>query len=278
VKEKLVKKLAIALSALLLGGCIFLTPPTGLRVGDHSQEFANLQQQTTAIDPAKLEYTTYEGPDFAVTYPKDWGEGRASTDFSQGSTTRFSSGARYANGDSEGLVITTINAFPGTPWKNEELAGFVKTNLAQGTQAFEVLGEKTDDTLGGETATRLECKATDAKGGVSHMLAYSLMHEGRGWVFVISTLEGRYAALSPVFEQLVKSVKWKTGTAASAAPTTLPSGTTAPGQVPASPVSGSPAAPVSPTPTPSGAPNVAPPSPTPPAPGATQPPSPSPAP
>lgn len=272
------KNLAIALSALLLGGCIFLTPPTGLRVGDHSAEFANLQQQASVIDPANLEYTTYEGPDFAVTYPKDWGEGRASMDFTQASTTRFSAGARYANGDSEGIVITTINAFQGNPWQNEELAVFVKGNLGQGAQAFEVLAEKADDTLGGEKATRLEVKATDAKGSVSHMLAYSLMHEGRGWVFVISTLEGRYAALTPVFEQLVKSVKWKTGTAPSAAPTALPSGVGASGSVPASPVAGQTAAPVSPTPTPSGAPNVAPPSPSPLAPGATQPPSPSPAP
>jgi hypothetical protein len=275
VKEKLVKNLAIALSALLLGGCIFLTPPTGLRVGDHSAEFANLQQQASVIDPAKLEYTTYEGPDFAVTYPKDWGEGRASLDFTQASTTRFSAGARYANGDSEGLVITTINAFPSGPWKNEELAAFVKKNLGEGAQAFEVLGEKLDDTLGGETATRLECKATDAKGGVSHMLAYSLMHEGRGWVLVVTTLEGRYAALSPVFEQLVKSVKWKTGTAPSAAPTTMPSGVGASGAGSATPVPGQTAAPASPTPTPSGAPNVAPPTTDP---NATQPPSPSPAP
>ena len=58
------RKLAIGLSAMALGGCIFLTPPTGLRVGDHSQEFAHLQQQAAAIDPATLEYASYDGPDF----------------------------------------------------------------------------------------------------------------------------------------------------------------------------------------------------------------------
>ena len=263
------KQLAIALSGLVLGGCIFLTPPTGLRVGDHSQEFAHLQQQANTIDPATLEYITYDGPDFAITYPKDWGEGRASMDFTQASTTRFSAGVRTTTGESEGLVITTINAFQNKPWTDEELAIFVKGNLAQDTQAFELLAEKADDSLGGLKAHRVECKAKDQRGTDNHMVAYSLMREGRGWVVVISTLEGRYAALSPVFDKMVKSFTWKTGAAPSAAPTTAPTGSPAPGAS-AAPAS---SAPVSPTPTPSGAPNVAPPSPVA---GATQAPSPTP--
>lgn len=232
------RKLLFGLSAMALGGCIFLTPPTGLRVGDHSQEFAHLQQQATAIDPAKLEFASYDGPDFFATYPKDWGEGRASTDFTTATTTRFSAGVRTTAGESEGIVITTINSFTGEQPTNEVLAAFVKNNLSQGTQAFEVVAEKADDTLGGEKATRLEVKSKDAQGNANHMLAFSLMHEKRGWVIVISTLEGRWASLLPVFEKMAKEFKWK-ATTASPAP-----GSPAPGSAPAASASIVPSAPV----------------------------------
>jgi hypothetical protein len=249
LKEALVRKLLLGLSAMALGGCIFLTPPTGLRVGDHSQEFAHLQQQAAAIDPATLEFASYDGPDFFATYPKDWGEGRASTDFTTATTTRFSAGVRTTAGESEGIVITTINSFTGEPPTNAVLAAFVKNNLSQGTQAFEVVAEKADDTLGGEPATRLEVKSKDAQGNANHMLAYSLMHEKRGWVVVISTLEGRWASLLPVFEKMAKEFKWKAAGASpapgSAAPTS-PAPAASASIVPSAPVAS--ASPISATP------------------------------
>ncbi|MNS25733.1 hypothetical protein D3C72_576350 [compost metagenome] len=241
------RKLLLGLSAMALGGCIFLTPPTGLRVGDHSQEFAHLQQQ--AADLSTLEFASYDGPDFFATYPKDWGEGRASTDVTTATTTRFSAGVRTTAGESEGIVITTINSFTGEQPTNEVLAAFVKNNLSQGTQSFEVVAEKADDTLGGEPATRLEVKSKDAQGNANHMLAYSLMHEKRGWVIVISTLEGRWASLLPVFEKMAKEFKWKAATASpapgSAAPTS-PAPTASASIVPSAPVAS--ASPISATP------------------------------
>jgi hypothetical protein len=186
--------------AAILGGCIFLTPPTGLRIGDHSQEFAGVVQQPTAIDPSAVAYISYDGPDFSVIYPKDWGDGKKNDDLSTPSTTRLSAGVRTQAGEAEGIVITTINQVtnPEDPKANEALATLVKGLLSQDTKAFELVSEK-PDTLGGQPAVRLEAKSTDANGNVSHQVTYSLMHDKRAWVVVISTPEARFSTLEPIF-------------------------------------------------------------------------------
>jgi hypothetical protein len=217
------KRLAIALTALL-SGCIFLTPPTGLRVGDHSQEFANLVQQQAPLDASKVEFTAYEAPDFTASYPKDWGEGKKSDDMTGASTTRLAAGVRTTTGESEGLVVTTINQVQNAddPKGNDALEVLVKGLLAQGTKSFTPISEKGDATLGGEKANRLEAKATDQNGLENHMVAYSLLHQGRAWVVVLSTVEGRYASLEPVFTKMIADFKFKAAT--SPAPSASPSG------------------------------------------------------
>lgn len=239
------KRLAIGLAALL-SGCIFLTPPTGLRIGDHSQEFANVVQQTTTIDPEKVEYGTYDAPDFSVKYWKDWGEPTGNNDMSKPYTQRLSAGVRFTTGGSEGLIVTTINQMD---FKDPagDLAVFVKGNLSQDAQNFELVAEKTAP-VGGEDARFIEAKVKDKNGLDNHVLAWSVVHEKRGWVIVITTLESRYAALAGVFQKMMDAWTWKTGTAASAAPgaSASPTASTSPapsGSMPPSPspMAGSPA-------------------------------------
>ena len=228
------KKISLCLVALLLGGCIFLTPATGLRVGDHSGEFAHLQQGGTT----EVKFLTYEAADFSLVYPDFWSVGRTEESAGQNATMRVGIGSVAESGEAEGLVVTTMTSSfeANLDDANEQLLNAVKESLGATYTGFSVLKESAR-TLGGTPGPRLEAKGVNDKGQETHLLAQTAVRDGKGYIVVMSTTESRFSTFLPLFEHLYERFAFREAgsapapsgsPAASASPSASPSGAASP--------------------------------------------------
>lgn len=232
------KKIALCLVAFLLSGCIFLTPATGLRVGDHSGEFAHLQQGTAT----EVKFLTYEAADFSLVYPDFWSVGRTEAPAGASATMRVGIGSVAESGEAEGLVVTTMTSSfeANLDDANEQLLNAVKDSLGATYTGFSVVKESAH-TLGGTPGHRLEAKGADAKGTQTHLLAQTAVRDGKGYIVVMSTTESRFSTFLPLFEHLYERFAFR-----EAGATPAPSGSPAASASPAP--SASPAGAATPTP------------------------------
>jgi hypothetical protein len=198
--------------AACLAGCIYFTPATGLRLGDHSQEFSS-------STPIGLK--SYDGGNFTISYPAIWSVAATNQPAGGGGVTRVSIGAAFQEGGSEALTVTTLT--PDTTASNptQALGAFVESSLG-GSPGFKLVSQGTA-TLSGASGNRLEATAQDKSGNATHLLAESAIFGSFAYVIVIETIESRFSALSPLFEQSFKSFMYKPG--ASPAPQTTASPT-----------------------------------------------------
>ncbi|HEY9723983.1 MAG TPA: hypothetical protein V6D47_18420 [Oscillatoriaceae cyanobacterium] len=256
------KRLSLVLTTLLLSGCIYLTPPTGLRLGDHSQEFANSTGQPGVQE---IQFQEYKASDFSILYPSIWGVGAKEQPAGTSAVTRVAIGVRFQDSGSsatgtaaaaaaEGVIVTTVTQnFGSDPTQAEQgLAQLVQGNLMSSYQNFKLV-HVAPVTLGGEPGTRLEATGTDDSGIATHLLAESAMHDGKGYILVIFTIEDRFSTYEPLYDAVFQHFAFippvcsasgtaspdasASGTAAASAPACVASGT-APASPAASPASG----------------------------------------
>ncbi|MDB5100764.1 MAG: hypothetical protein JWM80_5185 [Cyanobacteria bacterium RYN_339] len=221
------KRLALALAtSMLASGCIYLTPPTGLRFGTHDKEF---KDTGSAADGQAIAMSELRSPDFRVIYPDIWQVIPPTNLVSQrdGKTIkRVSIGQIASNGDAEGLQVTNLlTALDPDPGKNlTALGATVMSSLKAGVKDdFKVITNE-PATMGGEPAIKVELAGTgldevdpttgqNYQGKPQHFLAYCSWHKGRAYIFVISTLESRWTSLSQLFEGMAKEFNYLEGAA-----------------------------------------------------------------
>lgn len=229
------------------GGCIYLTPPTGLRLGDHGAEFAHIQQGSAT----EIKLLKYEAADFTTLYPEIWSPSSTieQTAADCQSTLRVAIGVQDASGASESLIVTSLNnALDPDPVKAlAVLASFTKASLTSGFGDDLTFLVEESRPLGGNPGFHFELKGTDkTTGNATHLVARCAMVSGRGYVVVISTLESRYQTFSPLYDHLLTQFAFTGGTVP------LPSACAS--QPPAAPGSPVPSASMAPTPSPSSTP------------------------
>jgi hypothetical protein len=220
------KRLALALATTLLAsGCIYLTPPTGLRIGSHENEFP----ASSGIGAQSIAMSQYKAPDFQVIFPDIWQAIPPQDLVSQrdGKTIRrVSIGQVASNGDAEGLQVTNLlAALDADPAKNLTALGTsVQASLKAGVKDDFKLVDNSPTTMDGEPALRIEVQGTaldevDPSTGQAfpgkgqHYLAYCCWHKGRAYILVISTLEARWDQLSQLFEGMAKEWRFADGAA-----------------------------------------------------------------
>lgn len=237
------KRLACVLTTLALSGCIYLTPPTGLRLGDHSQEFANSDGSGSVQE---IQFQQYKASDFSIYYPTLWGVGAKDQPAGTNAVNRVAIGVRLTDSGSnakaaEGVIVTTVTAnFGSDPTQAEQgLAQVVQTNLSASYQNFKLVNAR-PITLGGEPGTRLEATASDDSGVATHLVAESAMHDGKGYILVIFTIESRYSTYQPLYDAVFQHFAFipPVGGASGTASPTVPASATVPASPTASPASG----------------------------------------
>lgn len=212
------KRLAMILLSGALGGCIYLTPPTGLRIGDHANEFPQPAAQNQGTSLRLLEYVA---PDFRLIFPEIWSVGAKIDEVSADGkvTRRVGIGAAGPNGESEGLLVTTVNIQPtlDAAADRKALEAFVLGALKGGFNDDVVVVDDSEKTLGGLPGHRLEIQGTERATAEKptnfpiHTVAYSTIHQNKGYIVVITTLETRYAPLKALFEGLFERFSFTSG-------------------------------------------------------------------
>ena len=222
----------LLLASSLVSGCIFATPPTGLRLGDHSQEFAHLQNsQPTAT---QINFKIHQAADFKLIYPDFWSLGKADVALTEKVTSRIAAGRSATSGEAEGVTVVEINdpLDPDPAKATEALGQFVKASLAQSyPQNFELVSE-TAAKLGGQDGLSFEAKGSDANGLAHHVLSQAAMYEGKGFVVTVSTVENLFSTYRPLYDHILKNFTFGDAPAPDA---TASGEATATGEVTASP-------------------------------------------
>ena len=223
------KRLAIALLvALVPSGCIWVTPASGLRLGDHSQEFAAIQPGE--VGASNVIFQGFAAPDFVLFTPTYWNVVTPPKQVTQGVLTG-NIGVQVNVGETEGITFTEIGFPQGqdATQANAQLAQLVKSNLTDlstsGTKSAELIAQ-TPSTLGNVPSVRTEVRTTNTSGAVTHYLAESAFHNSIGFVLVISTTERRFSTFLPVFTAVFAQFQFNPpvpGPGASSAPSALPS-------------------------------------------------------
>jgi hypothetical protein len=216
------KRLALILALpVCLGGCIFLTPPTGLRVGSHVNEFPAPQTG------GAIELNEFKAPDFSVIFPTIWSVSQSLDVVSQRdgkSIRRVSIGQAAANGEVEGIQVTNIlQTLDPDPTKNlNMLSDSVLVSLQAGLTQDAKLVMRENKFLDGEKAVGMEVAGTTQdlqdpntgqviQGRPMHFLAYAAWRNKRGYIVVISTIESRWEPLKDLFTGMMDQFKWQPG-------------------------------------------------------------------
>lgn len=212
------KRLAVALLvATMTGGCVFLTPPTGIRLGSHLNEFP--EQSAGAGGLGAIQMGQYKATDFAVIYPDIWLPltDRPDVVAASGSVVlRVAIGQLARTGEKEGLQVQTVlKPFDPDPTKNLEDLG----DLAQLSTALQLDFKSTDARLitrealkfAGEPGLHVELAGStnpepDAVTGATipsaqlHAEAFCCWHNGRGYILALFTTEDRWTSYSQLFD------------------------------------------------------------------------------
>lgn len=203
------RRLALAASAALLSGCIFLTPPTGVRLGDHSKEFDHLQ--AGGLQTGQVEFNKLDSSDFSLLYPNYWSVSSPDPAQQAQGLARLTIGVRTPQGQAEGLFMTIFNAQldADATKANELLAEKLKSDLKATSKTYTEIKSETA-TLSGQPAYKLEAKVTDADGVESHMLGYTTVYGGRSYILMFTAVpEDRFQTIVPLFLQLAREFKFK---------------------------------------------------------------------
>lgn len=280
--------LAVALAALPLatGGCLFLTPPTGVCVTDECRKFEQARQAAAdaaaaaAGQPAPGAPLQYRAPDFELTFPGIWGELALTTTDAQGqettaplrdqteasgvSTLRIAVGGLVpttgGQSASEGIRVITLNA--GFDPANEAQAMAAIADIARRSIALSFEGTpeiaEAKAPLGGKPDAYQVSMLGKSKGSAVDLrvIARATLHRKRGYIVLLSTLESRYSQATAAYDGLFDGFKLLEADPTYVIPSPAPAASGSPGASPAPGTSPAPGA--SPAPTASGVPSTGP--------------------
>jgi hypothetical protein len=267
------------LLAPVVGGCMYLTPATGVCVTDACRSFdatrAAAAAAAAAATPAP-QAQVYEAPDFKLTFPGVWGALSASTpegpvplidqtESTGASTLRVGVGGLIQlEGDrstSEGIRVITLNKGldpGGDEQKSKDaMADITRRSIVQNFEGTPEIMEGSVS-LAGKPAYQVSMVGT-GKGlpvAMRH-IARAVLHRGRGYIVMLSTVEARYAEAPAVYDGLFDGFELKDADPTYTLPTPGPSGSPTPGASgsPTPGPSGSPAPAASGSPAPSASPS-----------------------
>lgn len=223
--------LAIAFLPLLLGGCVFLTPPTGVCLGSACRELDTQRAQAAqASQPAPPK--EHEAPDFKLTYPGEWGllSGPApgaqgteklepvldQTDPSGVSTLRIAVGRAIpldgGGAVSEGLRIITINqGMSDTPEAGVALAILTRRSLAQNFSGEPEVFES-EAPLGGKPAYQVVMVGVGTLGGPAmRYIARAGTHRSRGYIVMLTVPDVLYTGGKITYDRILDGFEWRDG-------------------------------------------------------------------
>lgn len=179
--------------ALGLGGCLFLTPPTGLRLGDHTNEYP---PSAGAGAEALRRYTA---PDFEILVPERW-PARPIIDVlnPQGSIAqRVAYGISFSDapGD-EGLIVSTV-LVPGL--KDADLFQAAR-DVAKSAVLAPVVSFDEAASVGPVLGHRIEVAGADPRASAEvNLMVAAASHKGFGYLIVLRTIRLRHQAFRPIF-------------------------------------------------------------------------------
>jgi hypothetical protein len=215
------KRLAIALAvATLTSGCIFLTPPTGIRLGNHANEF-DQPGQTPGVSAGAA--NEYRGGDFTLVFPAIWSPSNNIDLLSRDASLikRVSIGQAAQNGDVEGVQVTTLlqPLDPDATKNLQALAALISKSLQSGLKADAKVLANDAKPLDGEPGQRIEIAGTGLDqldtttnqviaGSRQHFLAECAWHQGHGYILVLSTTEALWASRVGLFGAIIDGFKF----------------------------------------------------------------------
>lgn len=290
-------RLAVAVALALLpmtSGCMFITPTTGLCVGDFCKTFeASRTEVATALanQPAAPQPLQYRTTDFELTFPGIWGELTLTTQDEAGkpvtvplrdqteasglSTLRIAVGglvpAEEGRTVSEGIRVITLNSgFDASdPAKAEaSVADIARRSIAasfEGTpeiaEAKAKLGGKDayQVSMLGRSLVRDQAGQPVAGAGVPlRVVARAVMHRAKAYIVMLSTPEARYGSAKDAYDGLFEGFKLLDADPTYVIPSPAPSPAGSGSPAPAASGSPAPGASGAPSPAASGSPSASP--------------------
>lgn len=213
---KLVPLLA---ATLLMSGCIYLTPATGIRVGNHANEFPQTAGSDGASQADPLGLVTgdigeYRAGDFSVPFPDSWklllprevpsSDGQLIERLTVGNFTQDGNIARLQ-------VITQLNPLSTDPAKNLDLLRVRTEAIAEGLfkPGYKLTEATAPQKLAEETGAGFELAGTlvDAPnesgqlvpGLPHHVVARCVWHQGRGYMAILLAPESEWTAIQQFY-------------------------------------------------------------------------------
>ena len=276
--------LAVALATLpfATSGCIFFTPPTGVCVAEPCKTFEQTRADAAAAAAASAGQTTaaplqYRAPDFELVFPGIWGELSLTTTDPEGkettaplrdqteasgvSTLRIAVGGLVQTPEgqsaSEGIRVITLNSGfdPEDAEKAQAaIADITRRSIAASFEGTPEIAEATA-TLGGKPAYQVSMLGKSRGSGIDlRVTARAVLHRGRAYIVLLSTLEARYSQAKDAYDGLFEGFKLLEGDPDYPLPSPAPTGSPSPA------ASGSPGPTASPTaspaPQPTGSPSA----------------------
>lgn len=199
--------------AWTLGGCVFLTPPTGLAFGDAATTFPSQA-------PSGTQVKVYQAEDIEIAFPATW-EGGVPEDPGTGASITRLIARQQTDAGLVSLTFTEVSSEAAAD--QAELTALVRRSMAATYDPLTV-GEVEPVTLGeGENsapAERLSYTGTPKASGSQQSwgMAYAARVRGINYVFVYAGPAGQEETLKPLFEALARLVVFKTPASASPAP------------------------------------------------------------
>ena len=199
----------------LLSGCIYLTPPTGLRLGNHEQEF---------YKPPR--FLRYEASDFVLAYPDFWNLGAGVEQVLPDGRTirRVSVGVQDAAGNPLGVLVNEyhitlpLDAQQTLGALSAQVRGDLLISIPQARQLNE-----TDTQLGGVPARRMEfIGAASATGASLAAVGVCAHRAGTGYgIIFIGELKALQAYLA-FFDAMLVRFEWRLPSAITPEPKPAP--------------------------------------------------------
>ena len=236
-KPKVAAVLALGLS-VLLSGCVFLTPPTGICAGiacrdlesKRAEEAAKAAAAEQAREPLPLK--RYEAPDFALSYRGEWEPAATRIEREDGtealepifdqtdptglSTLRIAVGIALplegGGSVSEGLRVLTINqGLDATTGAEEALANLTRRSLAPNFEGEpEVIESQAK--LGDKDAYQVVMVGAGPSGGLPmRSIARARIHQGRGYIILLTVPDILYTRDNLTYDRVLNSFEWRTG-------------------------------------------------------------------
>jgi hypothetical protein len=231
------KRLAIAFAlATMTSGCIFFTPPSGIRLGNHANEY-DQPGQTAGVSAGAA--SEYRAGDFTLVFPAIWSASNSIDLLSRDASLikRISIGQASQNGDVEGVQVTTLlQPLDPDPAKNlQALTSLILKSLQAGLKSDAKVLANESKPLDGGVGNRIEIAGTGLDqldtttnqviaGTPQHYMAQCSWHQGHGYIIVLSTTEALWSSRVGLFGAILDGFKFTGVPVGLCTPSARPSG------------------------------------------------------